>query len=142
VDVAIALIFDEKRERILMVKNENDDSSWWSMPGGAVEPGETLDLALIRETKEECGLDVEMVGLHSVREVFFSNRGHHALLFTFLAKISGGEINISDPDGEVKEVKWMELSQANRLMWFLPDELKIRATDADRLVPYYNHGTE
>ncbi|GIP35350.1 hypothetical protein J2TS4_45600 [Paenibacillus sp. J2TS4] len=73
VDVACALIFDESQEHILMVRNRKGDSSYWSLPGGAVEAGETLEQALKRETMEETGLEVEVSSLYSVREVFFLN---------------------------------------------------------------------
>lgn len=49
VDVAYAFIYKED-EKILMVNNQGGS---WSLPGGAVEQGETLEQAVIRETKEE-----------------------------------------------------------------------------------------
>lgn len=52
VDVAYALIYLEDEKKILMVNNVG---SGWSLPGGAVEPGETLEQAVVREAKEETG---------------------------------------------------------------------------------------
>jgi len=121
VDVACALVYDRSIHKILMVKNNRRDSSYWSIPGGAVEANETLEQAVKRETKEETGYEIEPAGIYSVREVFFTGSDHHALIFTFLARITGGGMEVADPDGDVTEVKWMDLREANALMPGLPD---------------------
>ncbi|MFD3274399.1 NUDIX hydrolase [Paenibacillus dendritiformis] len=133
VDVACALIFDQASENVLMVKNKKGDSYYWSLPGGAVEVGETIEAAVIRETKEEAGL-------YSVREAHFSERGDHALIFTFLAKIIDGEMKVSDPDEEILEVKWIDIKTANEFMPYLTDELKISPDRSHKMAHYYFHG--
>ena len=47
VDVVYALIHDEETDKILMVHNV--EQNVWSLPGGAVEKGETLEEALVRK---------------------------------------------------------------------------------------------
>lgn len=120
VDVASALIFDESGQRVVMVLNKKNGSEYWSLPGGAVEQGETLVQAAVREAKEESGLDVAVGRLHSVREVFFKERGSHALLFTFYATATGGRLEILDPDGDIADVRWMTIGEANESMPYLP----------------------
>jgi 8-oxo-dGTP diphosphatase len=105
-DVAYVLLFDEREENVLLVKNKGTGVSYYTLPGGAVEKGETLEEAAIREVKEETGLDVQLGGVFTVSEAFFEERGHHAILFTFTGKIIGGEISISMPE-EIEEVTWM-----------------------------------
>ncbi|WP_144513905.1 NUDIX hydrolase [Bacillus sp. FJAT-22090] len=111
VDVAYVLLFDELEQNVLMVKNKGTESSYYTLPGGAVEKGETLMEASVREVKEETGLDVQVDGIFSIGEAFFKDRGHHAVFFTFIGKIIGGEINISFPE-EIEEVTWMDVKQA------------------------------
>ncbi|WP_391115959.1 NUDIX hydrolase [Psychrobacillus sp. L3] len=113
VDVAYVLLFDELEQNVLMVKNKGTGSSYYTPPGGAVEKGETLIEGAIREVKEETGLDVHVDGVFSVGEAFFEERGHHAILFTFVGKIIGGKIEISFPE-EIEEVTWMDLKQAEK----------------------------
>lgn len=141
VNVVSALIFDDSNKKILMVLNQNEKSSYWSIPGGAVEAGETLEEAVIRETKEESGYDIEITGIYSVREALFTERGHHAVLFTFLANIVGGEMKISDPDEEIIEVQWMDLETANECMNYLPIKLKIKNRENVVSIPYLFQGT-
>ncbi|WP_232516863.1 NUDIX hydrolase [Bacillus altitudinis] len=73
-----ALIYDMD-EHILMVKNVK---GYWEFPGGAVEKGEHLQQAVIREVREETGYVIKVNELHSVREILFQDNMHHALIFT------------------------------------------------------------
>lgn len=113
VDVVYVLLFDEQGENVLMVKNRGEKSSYYTLPGGAVEQGETLQEAAIREVKEETGLEVQIGGVFSVSEAFFEDRGHHAIFFTFRGEIINGEINISCPE-EIEEVTWMNAQKAEK----------------------------
>jgi acetyl-CoA carboxylase carboxyl transferase subunit beta len=48
--------------RILLVRRGNEpDRGTWSLPGGRVEPGESAEAAVVRETHEETGLHVRVV---------------------------------------------------------------------------------
>jgi 8-oxo-dGTP pyrophosphatase MutT (NUDIX family) len=48
------------------------DSGNWSLPGGTMNLGETLGGAVVRETREETGLDVELTGVLGI----YTNPGH------------------------------------------------------------------
>lgn len=112
VNVVYALIFDEVNNSVLMVQNENEV---WTLPGGAVEDNETLQQAVVREAFEETGLEVEVGNIVAINEAFFPERGNHAILFTFSAKIIGGDLVISREE-EILQIKWINLQTANQLM--------------------------
>ncbi|SFS76095.1 8-oxo-dGTP diphosphatase [Paenibacillus sp. BC26] len=136
VDVASALIEDNSGN-ILIVKNKKGDSFYWGLPGGAVERGETLEQAVIREVKEETGFNIVVTGLNSVREMYFSETEHHAVIVTFIAKVVSGTIDIlNDPDNDIAEVKWANIETVKQLMPSLFDMLKINS-EANKTLAFY-----
>ncbi|SMO87011.1 NUDIX hydrolase [Melghirimyces algeriensis] len=118
-DVVYAFIYDENQDKVLMVKNRRGSSFEYTLPGGAVEERETLEQAAIRETKEETGFHIEVGSILAVNEAIFEKRGHHAIFFTFLARITGGEMNLSRPE-EIADISWMDLDEADQWMPYLP----------------------
>ncbi|WP_077303328.1 NUDIX hydrolase [Virgibacillus pantothenticus] len=117
VDVAYALIYDQDKKKILMVNNRGGG---WSLPGGAVERGETLEQAVIREVKEETSLTIETGEVIAVNEAIFEEKGHHALFITFKARAIEGEITITDKD-EISDIEWVDIQRANELMPYHPN---------------------
>lgn len=117
VDVVYGLIYNEMEEKVLMVQNIG---AGWTLPGGAVEIGETLEQAVIREVMEETGLIVEIEKLVAINEAFFEQKNEHVLFITFKVNVLEGECSIQDKE-EIGEIKWMDLRTANILMPYHPN---------------------
>jgi 8-oxo-dGTP diphosphatase len=77
-----ALIFEHGR--VLLAHRRDID--WWNLPGGGLEPGETVDEAVVREVLEETGLQVEVERLVGV----YSKPQKAELVLSFSCKVTGG----------------------------------------------------
>jgi ADP-ribose pyrophosphatase YjhB (NUDIX family) len=102
-----ALIF--RRDRILMAQRGKDPlKGWWSLPGGALELGESLDAAVCREVLEETGLVVETVKLFEVFERIMRDQTgapeYHYVLIDYICRVTGGKLF---PGDDVSAVEWV-----------------------------------
>ncbi len=108
-----AVIFEE--ERVLLVKRGTEPAlGQWSIPGGVVDPGETLEQALIREVFEETHLEVEVLALVKVLERIFREPdgrvAYHYVLIDFLCDRRGGDFMADSDASEARFVPLQELS--------------------------------
>jgi len=100
----VALIFDEAREKILLTRRT--DNGRWCLPGGGIDPGESVAEACIREVIEETGLEVSvtrLVGVYSSPDVILEYKDGNrwqAVVMSFETEITGGELGLSDETTE------------------------------------------
>jgi ADP-ribose pyrophosphatase YjhB (NUDIX family) len=110
-----ALIF--QRGRILMAQRGKEPlRGWWSLPGGALETGETLDEGVRREVLEETGLVVEPLRVFEIFErIIRDDAGraeYHYVLIDYVCRVTGGEPCAGD---DVARVEWMGLAELKGL---------------------------
>jgi ADP-ribose pyrophosphatase YjhB (NUDIX family) len=102
-----AILLD--RDRILMAQRGKEPlKGWWSLPGGALETGESLHDAVCREVYEETGLEVEPLGVFEIFErILRDSEGvpeYHYVLIDYVCRITGGELRAGD---DVCRVEWV-----------------------------------
>ncbi|PSJ27490.1 DNA mismatch repair protein MutT [Streptosporangium nondiastaticum] len=106
--VAASAVVTDGEGRILMQRRA--DSGLWALPGGGMEMGESLAGAVVREVREETGLDVEVTGLVGTytdpRHVIAYSDGEVRRQFNicFTARIVGGTLAMSDESTELRFV--------------------------------------
>ena len=106
-----AAIFRESK--VLQVRRARSPAKgFYSLPGGRVEFGETLHIALEREVGEETGLKVEIIGLAGWREVVPAVAGGaHYVIMSFAARWVAGEVVLND---ELDDHEWLEPGKADK----------------------------
>lgn len=110
-----AFIVDSEK-RVLLTRRT--DNGQWCLPGGAMEPGESVQEACAREVWEETGLYVEVVRLIGIYSdpnrviVYPDGNKVHIVALSFEAKITGGELGLSN---ETTEFGYFTLEEATTM---------------------------
>jgi len=112
--VAAVILNDDS---VLLVKRKNPPGEGnWGLPGGVVELGEPITEAVVREVREECGLEVEPVKRLAVFDSITRDEEgkvkFHYILFEFLCRIVGGTL-VSATDA--LDARWMPLERLEDL---------------------------
>jgi ADP-ribose pyrophosphatase YjhB (NUDIX family) len=94
--------------QILLIRRS--DNSNWALPGGAVDLGESLTQAAVRETREETGITCEITGLTGIYTdprhiLLYTSNGEARQEFSIVltARATGGQ---PAPSSETSEVRW------------------------------------
>lgn len=117
-------------ERILLQNRTKEDWRGYTFPGGHVEPGESFVDAVIREIKEETGLDIKNPRLAGVKQ--FPLQDGRYIVFLFKATEYSGTLTSSD-EGQMEWVERRRLPERRTVEDF--DEL-MRVIDDPALTEF------
>jgi 8-oxo-dGTP diphosphatase len=116
--VSVSGVVRDDHGRVLLIRRADDGQ--WEIPGGIVRLDEELHQALLREVKEETGLDVRPGRLTGV----YKNMHLAIVALVFECTPIGGQLQTSE---ESTEVGWVE---AERLTDLVGDRIRVRIEDA------------
>lgn len=106
-----AIIFDGPH--VLLVERAGEPlKGWWSIPGGLVETGEMVEEALRRETREETGLEVEVLYRFDIFERIIRDdtdrAEYHYVLVDYVCRAAGGKLR---PGGDASRAEWVPVAR-------------------------------
>jgi 8-oxo-dGTP diphosphatase len=105
--VAAALVDREGRVLLQKRREGRHMAGLWEFPGGKVEPGERPESALVRELKEELGIDVAADALAPAAFASAPLGERHLLLLLYLCRVWVGEPHALDASA----LKWLRMQE-------------------------------
>jgi 8-oxo-dGTP diphosphatase len=123
-----AVIVEEGR--VLLVRRGSEPlKGHWTLPGGVLEVGESLVDGVKRETKEETGLEVEVIELIELLDRIHRHESrvrYHYVIADYLCRVTGGELRAaSDADA----VRWVERAEWNSHSAMIFDPVTVRVLE-------------
>jgi 8-oxo-dGTP diphosphatase len=106
-----------KDQQIALIKRGNEPSKdKWTVPGGLVELAESPEQAVIRETKEEVGLEVEgPILIDVVSNVDYDEAGkvkYHYIIIDYFLHVKKGDAKAAS---DAQELRWVPLGEVEKL---------------------------
>ena len=134
---AVSAIVPDSDGRILLIRRT--DNNYWSIPGGGLEPGESLSQAVAREVMEETGIACEVTGLVGI----YSDPNHVAAYddgevrqefsICFVTRMLGG---VTTTSPESSEVRFVPTSEIRGYQMHPSIQLRVKHYLDDRTEPY------
>jgi ADP-ribose pyrophosphatase YjhB (NUDIX family) len=106
-------------DELLLVRHQKGEKTYWLLPGGGVEFGESLTTCAEREMREETGLTVEVDRPVWMSEAIDPDGRRHILNVYLLARITGGEVT-QGLDAAVVEVAFQPVAALPGLTVYPP----------------------
>jgi ADP-ribose pyrophosphatase YjhB (NUDIX family) len=135
---SVNVVVENDRGQLLLIRRSDNDN--WALPGGAIDLGESMTQAAVREVAEETGIDCEVTGLVGIytdprHVILYTGNGEARQEFSILltARRAGGQ---PTPSSESTEVEWVEPARAAELPMDRSMRLRLGHYLERRTAPY------
>jgi mutator protein MutT len=108
-----AVVLNDDDTVLMVCRNKSPACGQWSIPGGRMEPGESLMSACKREVKEETGIDVEVKNILAVVERRVEN--FHYVIVDFLATLEQTNSSVPFAQTDVSDARWVSVNELGDL---------------------------
>ncbi len=117
--------------RVLLVRRGREPlKGQWSLPGGMLELGESLAAGVVREVREETGLEVEPVELVELLDRIHREGErvrYHYVIADYLCRVTGGALQAAS---DAEAVRWVERAEWNSHSALKLDPIAVRVIEA------------
>ena len=101
------IVFNNQKQVLMIQRNQPPAMGFWSIPGGKLEPGESLAEACQREIKEETGLETKVKNIVAIVERRIE--GFHYVIVDYLALLMDEKNIFPIAQSDVTEARWISL---------------------------------
>jgi ADP-ribose pyrophosphatase YjhB (NUDIX family) len=122
------VVVNDAGEMLMIRRTDNDN---WAVPGGAIDLGESVGQAAVRETREESGIECEITGIVGIYSdpkhvILYTSNGEARQEFSIVltARPLSGQ---PTPSSETSEVRWVPVSEV--LDYTMDRSMRIRVND-------------
>ena len=111
-----AVVHGPQGKMLLMQRGprSKNEAGTWTIPGGAVEYGETMAAAVVREIREELGVEVRVLRQYGCADHIMPKEGQHWVSTIFECEIVDGEPKIMEP-GKCAALGWFGREEIGQL---------------------------
>ncbi len=119
-----------KDGRVLLVRRGSEPlKGHWTLPGGLLEVGEALTAGVVREVREETGIDVEPIELVELLDRIHREGQrvrYHYVIADYLCRFTGGELRAAS---DAAAVRWVERSEWSSHSALVLDPVTVRVIE-------------